>query len=144
MPMKIKIKYLSDKIEKLKKTDIGDWVDLRAADDIYIFKGTSALISLGVAMQLPDGYEAYIVPRSSTLKNFGIIQGNHIGIVDNSYCGNGDEWKMSAYAVRDTQIKINDRICQFRIQKKQPLIEFEEVQDLGNQDRGGFGSTGAS
>jgi len=142
--MKIKIKYLSDKIEKLKKTDIGDWIDLRSSEDIYIFKGTSALISLGIAMQLPDDYEAYIVPRSSTLKNFGIIQGNHIGVVDNSYCGNGDEWKMSAYAVRDTQIKINDRICQFRIQKKQPLIEFEEVQDLGNQDRGGWGSTGIS
>ena len=142
--MKIKIKYLSDKIEKLKKTDIGDWIDLRAAEDIYIFKGTYAFISLGIAMQLPDDFEAYIVPRSSTLKNFGIIQGNHIGVVDNSYCGNGDEWKMSAYAVRDTQIKINDRICQFRIQKKQPLIEFEEVRDLGNQDRGGFGSTGIS
>jgi len=142
--MQIKIKYLSDKIEKIKKSDIGDWIDLRASENIEMKSGEYKLIPLGLAMKLPDGYEGYIVPRSSTLKNFGIIQGNHFGIVDNSYCGNDDEWKMSAYAVRDTKININDRICQFRIQKKQPEIEFLEVDDLDNKSRGGFGSTGIS
>jgi dUTP pyrophosphatase len=104
--------------------------------------GEYKLLPLGIAMKLPDEYEGYIVPRSSTFKNFGIIQTNHLGIVDNSYSGNDDEWKMSAYAIRDTKININDRICQFRIQKKQPNFEFEEVDDLGDKSRGGFGSSG--
>lgn len=140
--MKIKIKYLSDKIEKIKKSDIGDWIDLRASENIEMKSGEYKLIPLGVAMKLPANYEGYIVPRSSTLKNFGIIQGNHFGIVDNSYCGNDDEWKMSAYAIRDTKISINDRICQFRIQEKQPEVEFQEVDNLDDKSRGGFGSTG--
>lgn len=140
--MQIKIKYLSDKIEHIKKTEQGDWIDLRSSVDITMRAGDQKLIPLGIAMQLPPEYEAYILPRSSTLKNFGILIGNSTGVVDNSYCGNSDEWKMSALAVRDTEIHINDRICQFRIQKKQPEFEFVEVDDLGNQDRGGFGSTG--
>lgn len=140
--MQIKIKYLSDKIDHIQKTEQGDWIDLRSSIDITMRAGDQKLIPLGIAIQLPESYEAYIVPRSSTLKNFGIIQGNHIGVVDNSYCGNSDEWKMSALCVRDTEIHVNDRICQFRIQKKQPDFEFVEVDDLGNQDRGGWGSTG--
>lgn len=140
--MKIKIKYLSDKIEHLKKIDVGDWIDLRCSEETEIKAGEWKLIPLGIAMKLPNEYEAYIVPRGSTFKNFGIIQGNHFGIVDNSYCGNEDQWKMSAYATRDIIVKVNDRICQFRIQKKQPEIEFEEVDDLGTENRGGFGSTG--
>lgn len=140
--MQIKIKYLSDKINKIKKIENGDWIDLVSSENIEMKSGEHKLIPLGIAMKLPDGYEGYIVPRSSTLKNFGIIQGNHFGIVDNSYCGNDDEWKMSAYAVRDTKININDRICQFRIQKKQPEIEFFEVDNLDDKSRGGFGSTG--
>lgn len=140
--MQIKIKYLSDKIERIKKIDNGDWIDLRSAENITMQAGEQKLIPLGIAMQLPIGYEAYILPRSSTLKNFGVLLGNSQGIVDNSYCGNEDEWKMSAYAIRDTKININDRICQFRIQKKQPEIEFLEVDDLDNKSRGGFGSTG--
>ena len=140
---KIKIKYLSDKIEKLRYIDgKSDWIDLRCAEDITLKKGEFRLIPLGVAMALPKGYEAHIVPRSSTYKNFGIIQTNHMGVVDESYSGNGDQWYMPAYALRDTEIKANDRICQFRIMEHQPPISFEECDDLGNEDRGGIGSTG--
>jgi len=141
--MKIKIKYINDKIEKLRYIDgKSDWIDLRAAEDVVMKKGEFRLISLGVAMELPKGYEAHIVPRSSTYKNFGIIQANHYGIIDESYCSNEDVWKFPAIAMRDTEIHVNDRICQFRIMKHQPPIEFEEVDDLGNEARGGFGSTG--
>jgi len=140
--MQIKIKYLSNEIDHIQKTEQGDWIDLRSAENVTMRAGDQKTISLGIAMQLPPNYEAYILPRSSTLKNFGILLGNSQGVVDNSYCGNSDEWKMSALCVRDTEIHINDRICQFRIQKKQPEFEFLEVDDLGNQDRGGWGSTG--
>lgn len=138
----IKIKYLSDKIDKLEKITKGDWIDLRAAEDITMKAGEFRLIPLGVAMQLPEGYEAHIVPRSSTFKNFGIIQTNHQGVVDGSYCGDNDQWYMPSYALRDTQIHANDRICQFRIMENQPEITFEETQELGAPDRGGIGSTG--
>lgn len=138
----IKIKYLSDKIDKLEKITKGDWIDLRAAEDITLKAGEFRLIPLGVAMQLPEGYEAHIVPRSSTFKNFGIIQTNHQGVVDSSYCGDNDQWYMPSYALRDTQIHANDRICQFRIMENQPEIIFEETQELGAPDRGGIGSTG--
>ena len=140
---KIRIKYISDKIEKLFYIDRkSDWIDLRAEEAVILKKGEFKLISLGVAMELPKGYVAHIVPRSSTFKNFGVIQTNHCGIVDESYCSNEDVWKFPALAVRDTEIHINDRICQFRIMKHQPVIEFNEVDDLGNEARGGFGSTG--
>ena len=140
---KIRIKYIRDKIEKLCYIDgKSDWIDLRAEEAVILKKGEFKLISLGVAMELPKGYEAHIVPRSSTFKNFGVIQTNHCGIVDESYCSNEDVWKFPALAVRDTEIHINDRICQFRIMKHQPVIEFNEVDDLGNEARGGFGSTG--
>ncbi|MBO4389937.1 MAG: dUTP diphosphatase [Lachnospiraceae bacterium] len=140
---KILIRYVSDQIEKLTYIDgKSDWIDLRAAENVVLKKGEFRLISLGVCMQLPEGYEAHIVPRSSTFKNFGIIQTNHCGIVDASYCGNNDVWMFPALAVRDTEIRINDRICQFRIMKNQPRILFEEVEALEGTDRGGFGSTG--
>lgn len=139
----IKIKYFTDKIEKLTYIDgKSDWIDLRAAEDVDLKKGEFRLIPLGVAMQLPHGYEAHIVPRSSTFKNFGIIQTNHQGVVDCSYCGDNDQWFMPALAVRDTHISVNDRICQFRIMENQPAITFDEVARLGDKDRGGFGSTG--
>ena len=139
----IKIKYFTDKIEKLTYIDgKSDWIDLRAAEDIDLKKGEFKLIPLGVAMELPKGYEAHIVPRSSTFKNFGIIQTNHQGVVDCSYCGDNDQWFMPVLAVRDTEIHINDRICQFRIMENQPKIEFEEADHLEGKDRGGFGSTG--
>lgn len=140
--MKIRIRYFTDGVQKLEKIGKGDWIDLRAAEDVEMKAGEHKLIPLGVAMQLPDGYEAHVVPRSSTFKNFGVLQANHVGIIDNSYCGDNDQWLFSAYAVRDTSIPKGSRICQFRIVEKQPELEFEEVDRLGNEDRGGFGSTG--
>ena len=140
---KIRIKYFSDQIEKLTYIENkSDWIDLRAAKDVQLKKGEFALIPLGVAMELPEGYEAHVAPRSSTYKNFGIIQTNSIGIIDHSYCGEEDEWKMSAYALRDTVIHKNDRICQFRIVEKQPDFELVTVEHLKEKSRGGFGSTG--
>ncbi|CVI66449.1 putative deoxyuridine 5'-triphosphate nucleotidohydrolase YncF [Clostridiales bacterium CHKCI001] len=139
----IKIKYFTDEIEKL--TYIGgksDWIDLRAAKRVEMKKGDFCLIPLGVAMELPKGYEAHVVPRSSTFKNFGIIQTNHMGVIDETYCGNNDQWFFPAYALRDTVIEVNDRICQFRIMKHQPSIYFEEMEELKAEDRGGHGSTG--
>ena len=142
---KIKIKYLTDKIEKLRYIDgKSDWIDLRAAEDVVLKKGEFKLIPLGICVQLPKGYEAHIVPRSSTYKNFGLVQANHMGVVDESYCGDNDQWMMPVYAVRDTEIHVNDRICQFRIFEHQPRIGFDETDHLEGQDRGGFGSTGKS
>lgn len=139
----IKIKYFTDKIDKLEYIDgKSDWIDLRASEEETLKKGEFKLIPLGVAMQLPKGYEAHIVPRSSTYKNFGLIQANHCGIVDGSYCGDNDMWRMPVIAMRDTTIHVNDRICQFRIMKNQPRICFEQVDHLEGADRGGFGSTG--
>ena len=139
----IRIKYFSDEIEKLTYIENkSDWIDLRAAADVSLKKGEFALIPLGVAMELPAGYEAHVVPRSSTFKNFGVIQTNHMGVIDESYCGDNDQWYMPVLAVRDTEIHINDRICQFRIMQHQPTIRFEETDTLGHSDRGGFGSTG--
>ena len=139
----IKIKYFSEDIEKLRY--IGgnsDWIDLRAAEDVTMKKGEFRLIRLGVAIELPQGYEAHVVPRSSTYKNFGLIQTNHMGVIDESYKGDADEWKWPALAMRDTEVHAGDRLCQFRIMKHQPQINFIEVQTLENEDRGGFGTSG--
>lgn len=141
--MQIKIKYFSEEIERLTYiAGKSDWIDLRAAKEVELKKGEFALIPLGVAMELPKGYEAHVVPRSSTFKNFGIIQTNHMGVIDESYCGDNDQWFFPVYALRDTVIHVNDRICQFRIMEHQPTIEFEEAPRLGHEDRGGHGSTG--
>lgn len=141
---RIKIKYFTDKIDKLEY--IGgmksNWIDLRCAKEIALDRGMKYLIPLGVAMELPVGYEALVVPRSSTYENYGIIQTNHIGIIDESYCGDDDQWYMPVYATRYTEIHVNDRICQFRIIKHQPQIVFTEVDKFDNANRGGFGSTG--
>ena len=139
----IQIQYLDDTIEKLAYIDgKSDWIDLRSAVDIELKAGEFKLIHLGIAMKLPEGYEAHVVPRSSTYKNFGIIQTNHCGIIDSSYCGPNDYWYMPAYALRDTVIHKNDRICQFRIEKNQPKLVFDEVNELSGANRGGIGSTG--
>ncbi len=139
----IKIKYFSDKIEKLRYIDgKSDWIDLRVAENVKFKSGEFKLIKLGVAMELPEGYEAHIVPRSSTFKNFGLIQTNHMGVVDESYKGDNDEWMWPALAMRDTEVHVGDRLCQFRIFKHQPKISFEEVERLSGADRGGFGSSG--
>ena len=140
--MEIRIKYFSDRIEKLRYINgVSDWIDLRSAEDITMKAGEFRLIPLGVGMELPAGYEAHCVPRSSTFKNFGILQANSMGVIDESYCGDGDQWFFPAYAVRDTEIHVNDRICQFRIMECQPKIFFYETT-LEGKDRGGFGSTG--
>ncbi len=140
----IKIKYHNPALEKIEKISVGDWIDLRAAEDVTLKAGEFAIISLGVSMKLPEGYEAHVVPRSSTFKKWGILQTNHMGVIDNSYSGDNDVWGMPVLADRDTEIKTNDRICQFRIVKKQPKIEFVEVDHLEGADRGGFGSTGTN
>ena len=140
--MEIKIKYFTDKIDKVAPISKGDWIDLRAAETVRLKAGEFRLIPLGVAMQLPQGYEAHVCPRSSTFKNFGVIQTNSTGIIDNTYCGDNDQWFFPAFALRDTVINVNDRICQFRIMENQPKIEFNIVESLGNTDRGGHGSTG--
>jgi dUTP pyrophosphatase len=137
----IKIKYLKD-IQKIERFNVGDWIDLRAAETVVMKAGEYRMIPLGVAMELPKGYEAIIAPRSSTFKKYGIILANSIGIIDEAYKGDNDEWNFLAYATRNTKIHKNERICQFRIIQHQPLIHLQEVESLGNEDRGGIGSTG--
>ena len=140
----IKVKYFTADIEPLSQSDNGDWVDLRAAEDVIMEAGDFRLIPLGVAMELPEGYEAHIVPRSSTYKKWKIIQANHMGVVDHSYCGNNDQWMFPAIALVDTTIRRGDRICQFRIMENQPKLNFITVSELEGADRGGFGSTGTN
>lgn len=142
--MKIKIKYHDKEMQKMCNIEgaKSDFVDLRSAEDVELESGEYHLISLGVSMELPKGYYAEVVPRSSTFKNFGIILANSIGIIDESYCGDNDIWRFPAIALRKTKINKGDRICQFRIVKKMPAVEFIEVETLGNADRGGIGSTG--
>lgn len=138
----IRIKYFDSDMPRLEKIDVGDWIDLRSAEDIFIPAGGLAKIPLGIAMELPEGCEALIVPRGSTYKNYKILQVNTPGVVDESYKGDGDEWFVPMLAMEDTRIPKYSRICQFRIQKKQPHIDFVEVEHLYNPDRGGYGSTG--
>jgi dUTP pyrophosphatase len=138
----ILVKYFDKSLEKINKISIGDWIDLRSAQDISLEQGEFELIPLGVAMSLPYGYEAYVVPRSSTYKNFGVIQANHHAVIDESYRGNEDQWFYPVIAMRDTEIKKGDRICQFRIQKKMPQLNIVEVEELRSPNRGGLGSTG--
>ena len=138
----IKIKYHDPDVLRIDKIKKGDWIDLRSAEDITLKAGEFHLISLGVSIQVPEGYESILAPRSSTFKNFGIIQANSIVVIDESYCGDDDIWMFPAYAIRDTKINKNDRICQFRIIKHQPEVEIETVETLGNENRQGFGSTG--
>lgn len=143
MNTKIRIKYFDNEIDKIENIENkSDWYDLRAAETVSLKAGEFKLIPLGIGMILPEGYEANIVPRSSTFKNYGIIQTNSFAVIDNSYSGDNDEWKYPVYATRNITINKNDRICQFRINKKQPVIEFDEVEHLNDKDRGGFGSTG--
>ena len=145
--MKLKVKFFDPELyvgeRALKKIgEKSDWIDLRARKTLTLRKGDFFLIPLGVAMQLPNGYEAHIVPRSSTFMKWGIIQTNHMGVVDETYCGDGDEWLMPVLATRDTVINKGDRICQFRIMEHQPEFDFDIVESLNNADRGGIGSTG--
>ena len=138
----IKIKYVKDGMEKIVQIDKGDWIDLRVAEDIHLEAGEFKLIPLGVAMTLPPNYEALLIPRSSTFKKYGIIQTNSIGLIDETYCGDNDEWLLPVLATGTVDIPKNTRICQFRILKHQPTVAFAEVEHLSETDRGGFGSTG--
>ena len=137
----IKIKYLRD-VQKIEEISGGDWLDLRAAEEVTMKAGEFKMSPLGVAMELPKGYEAWVVSRSSTFKKYGVILVNSIGIIDEDYKGDNDEWNFLAYAMRDTVIPKNTRICQFRIIQHQPKLCRIEVETLGNPDRGGIGSTG--
>ena len=139
--MNIKIKYVRD-VEPIKLLECGDWIDLRAAEDVELKAGEYKMIPLGVVMELPKGYEALMLPRSSTFKKYGVILANSMGVIDESYCGDSDEWNFLAYALRDTKIPKNERICQFRIMSHQPPVTMVEVETLGNKNRGGIGSTG--
>lgn len=141
LELPIKIKYHVEGIE-IKKIEKGDWIDLVCAETVNLKKGEYKLIDLGISMELPKGYEAHVVPRSSTFKRWGIIQTNHMGVIDESYCGNEDIWKFPALATRDITISKGERICQFRIVKKMPPIHFIKVNELSGINRGGFGSTG--
>lgn len=138
----INIKYRDDTIERVEKIEKGDWIDLRCAEKVELKSNTWNLIPLGVAMELPKNYEAILAPRSSTFKKWGIIQTNTPGVIDNTYCGDDDWWFMSVWTTRDVTIEKNDRICQFRIQKKMPKIKFIVKEFFGNKNRGGCGSTG--
>ena len=140
--LEIKIKYFDREIEKIQKISKGDWIDLRCAERVELKAGEYKLLRLGVGMILPDGYEAHVLPRSSTPSKFGIIMANSMGVIDNSYSGDADEWRFPAVAIRDTVIEKGDRIAQFRIMKNQPQIIFEEVEHLNEVSRGGIGSTG--
>jgi len=141
----IRIKYHSDEIEKLTYIEgKSDWIDLRVSQDYVLKKGDFKLIDMGVSMQLPAGYEMLLVARSSTFKNFGLIQTNAMGVIDETYCGDDDHIMMPVYATRDIELHVNDRICQFRIIKHQPTIQFDEVERLTGESRGGFGSTGVN
>lgn len=154
--LEIKVKYLDSNIEELAKISVGDWIDLRASrvyrngelvdwsieQEVSYIAGDELKVALGVAMELPKGFEAHVVPRSSTYKNYGVIQVNGVGIIDGSYCGDEDEWFLPLYALRDGEIKRGDRVCQFRIMENMPKVEIVKVDSLGNANRGGHGSTG--
>lgn len=140
--MEIRLKYFAKDLEPIKKISVGDWIDLRAAERVEMKSGEYRLIRLGVGMILPVGYEAWVLPRSSTPSKFGLIMANSMGVIDNSYCGDGDEWRFPALAIRDTVIEKGDRIAQFRIMENQPKIMFNLVPKLYDKSRGGFGSTG--
>ena len=142
--LKIRIKYLHDDLDRIQKISVGDWIDLRCAEEVILSKGEHAYIPLGVCMEIPEGYEAWLTSRSSMAKKFGIIHCDDLGVIDNSYCGDNDEWKLPVVALRDTVLHKNDRICQFRLHKVMPEVQIEEVEVLGNPDRGGLGSTGTN
>ena len=140
--LEIKVKYFTD-IEPIKFIENkSDWYDLRSAEEVEMKAGEFRLIKLGIGIKLPAGYEAIVAPRSSTFKNYGILQTNSIGVIDESYSGDNDQWMMPALAMRDTVIHKNDRICQFRIIAHQPPHTIKVVEHLDDKDRGGIGSTG--
>ncbi|MGL4801869.1 MAG: dUTP diphosphatase [Cetobacterium sp.] len=150
--MKIRIKYF-DEATKLEKINKGNWIDVYANKDVFVPVGERAMIPLGFALELPKGWEGHLAPRSSTFKTWGVIQTNHVGVVDDTYIGDNDQWHMPIYCLQAKEvqedegfvgvwIKQGDKIGQFRIMEVMPELEFEEVESFGNADRGGFGTTG--
>jgi dUTP pyrophosphatase len=142
MDLNIDIKYFDEDYPKLEEISVGDLIDLRSRERIEYKAGEFFIIPLGVAMAIPEGWRADVSPRSSTFKNWGLIQTNSSGKIDNSYSGDEDEWGMPVYALKDGIIEKFDRVCQFEIMKKQPKLNFNTVKSLNNPSRGGFGSTG--
>lgn len=142
--MKLLIKYHHPDLQRLSRLEIGNWIDLRAAEDVTLHTGDFKMISLGISVRLPKGYEAHIAPRSSSFSKWGFLQVNSVGVIDESYCGEQDIWKLPVYATRDAEIRFNDRICQFRIMPVMPDVELLEVESLDAPNRGGFGSTGTN
>ena len=148
--MQIQVKYHHPDLYRISKFDKGDWIDLRAAENVKLNAGEDVLISLGISIKLPKEYEMWLAPRSSTYRKYHIIQTNGIGIIDNTYCGNNDIIRMPVLAMKDTIIPFNERIAQFRLVPRMKYadpnfingISFDEVEDLQTEDRGGFGSTG--
>lgn len=143
--LNIDILYHNPDLIPIELVENGDWIDLRAAEEYHLYPNQFILINLGISMKLPENYEAHIVPRSSTFKTWGLIQTNGVGIIDSSYCGENDIWMMPVYSTKITHIYVNDRICQFRLVEKMPRnINFNAVDNLNTEDRGGFGSTGTN
>ncbi len=138
----IKVKYHNEKSTEIEKIEVGDWIDLRSAVDVELKAGEFKYISLGITIEVPEGYELWIAPRSSTFKAFGIIQTNSIGVIDQTYCGDGDILHLPSLAMRDTHIKFDERICQCRLVENQPKLNLNTVTTMGNPDRGGLGHTG--
>ena len=156
--MKMRIKYF-DGATKMEKIAKGNWIDVYSNADIFVPVGERAMIPLGFALELPQGWEGHLAPRSSTFKSWGIIQTNHVGVVDDTYIGDNDQWHMPVYCLtanckvneneiptvdgrQGVWIRKGDKIGQFRIMEVMPEIEFDEVESFGNADRGGFGTTG--
>lgn len=141
--LEIQVRYLDPDMPPLTYVEgKSDWIDLRAAREITLEKGEFKLIPLGIAVKLPQGYEAHVAPRSSTFKNYGLLQVNGVGVVDGSYCGDADEWFVPMLATRKVTVHKGDRICQFRVMENQPALHFRAVNHLEGENRGGFGSTG--
>lgn len=140
--MELIVKYHTNGIKPLEQVEESDWIDLRTANEERLDAGDFKLLSLGVSIQLPPNCEAIVIPRSSTFKKWGILQANSCGLIDESYCGDNDVWMFPAMATEDIVIPANTRLCQFRVQKKMGTVEFKTVDQLNNEDRGGFGSTG--
>ena len=142
--LEILVKYHDQEMGKIEKFPVGDWIDMRSAERVDMEAGQFRIISLGISMKLPEGYEAHVLPRSSTFRRWGILMTNSMGIIDESYCGERDIWGFPALAMRPTTIFKDDRICQFRIVKKMPEVKFTEVDNMIDPDRNGFGSTGGN